>query len=1247
MPDYVTYNNKEYRVTIIGENAFHNNQDLTSIILPDDVTSIEKYAFKGCKSLTSVTLPEGLEYIRPNAFQSCKSLTSINLPESLTSIAMWAFDGCSSLTSITLPESLTTLTQQAFQNCTSLTSITIPKKVTTISQEVFYGCTGLTSITISEGVKTIEERAFKGCSSLTSITIPKSVTSIKTYAFEGCGANEIILNCNIPGGVVSTGLGPFSNSSFSKYIINETVTEIGSYAFIGCTGEIVINSNQLSSYGLGTTTNKFSKITFGENVISIPDRACLRCTSLTTVIIPESVTSIGAAAFYDCTNLTDLYCYAKTPPSTGEETFDESTFQNVKLHVPTKYQKLYQAVTPWSKFSNFAIDVTAITLSQSEATIAEGETLTLTATVAPENATDKSVKWSCSDKTVAYVDSKGQIRALNPGTATITATARDAGAVSASCEVTVVPASYVITYIVDDEVYATDTIARDTPIMAIMPQKEGYTFSGWVNLPEIMPANDITVIGIFIINEYPSLTLDATKVSLTPNETLTLTATLLPEGITNSMLAWNSSNETVATVDEYGLVTAVADGEATITVSTTDGSNLSATCVVTVETKEAEGDVMDYDNIIYFEDATAFVNTTLTLPLQMRNSASITAVQFDMYLPKGVTIGKNSRGKYNITFNEDRADNTTHTLSSALQNNGAIRVLCYSTESYDFLGNEGDIFYFPLEIPEMEDGDYDIVINGIVLTNVSGKKYELPSMTSTITVFNVAPGDCNADNSIDVADIVVLANHILGNTADGFVEKAADYNADGAVDVADIVNIANYILNGNTSAAHALTREVLLSRAASAGYSFDILPFVLATEGSKTISLDLADPTESFTAFQCDLYLPEGISIDTNNRGKYKFSFNEERTDASFHTLSGSLQTDGSVRILCYSTDSEVFFGTDGALINIPLTADASLKSGVYEFSIANTVLTYVDGRKVEPELYRGSIIVGDGGEIESMKLYGKYTVGVLKKFTSALSANESVTSVDLTDGVSVAESGMLTTGNPNTLIYLAENAALANANNVVCGEDCSNLKLTDGYAFAAQTEFVALQASYTRELAAGKYGTITLPFAPENEYYIFYELTSVGNNTLTFDEVDEPQANTPYLYSLRDGKSATAIIGTGAMVSSELITVETEGWQTVGSFAYQTLQTNDEGYYAYAATDNQFHRVTKTLSVKPFRAYLKGDMDGGVVLKVRTRNGNETLIDASEVEDMLPKVYYDLSGRRVEYPTKGVYVVNGKKVVL
>lgn len=296
----------------------------------------------------------------------------------------------------------------------------------------------------------------------------------------------------------------------------------------------------------------------------------------------------------------------------------------------------------------------------------------------------------------------------------------------------------------------------------------------------------------------------------------------------------------------------------------------------------------------------------------------------------------------------------------------------------------------------------------------------------------------------------------------------------------------------------------------------------------------MADPTESFTAFQCDLYLPEGISIETNNRGKYKFSFNEERTEAAYHTLSGSLQADGAVRMLCYSTDSEVFLGTEGALIYIPLTADASLAAGVYEFSIAGTVLTYQSGVKVTPDTYKGSIMVGDGGEVQEVKLYGRYTSEVLGEYSTVLAANSCITSVDLTEAINLPEDGLLTTGNPNTIVYLAEGDALSNEVNVVTVTSVP-LGAYGRLCLRCPVAFSASQASYGRELAEGKYGTIVLPFAPETDDYVFYALTSAGDDVLVFDEVETPAANTPYLYKLRDGKSATRITGSEVAVSSEL----------------------------------------------------------------------------------------------------------------
>ncbi len=213
IPEKVTYNDVEYRVEVIGNNAFQNCSRLTSITIPNSVTSIGNHTFEGCSGLTSITIPNSVTSIGTWAFQDCTHLTSITIPNSVTSIGSSAFyrcsgltsitipnnmtsignqvfAGCKSLTSITIPNSVTTICGGAFSSCSALISITIPNSVTSIEWEAFQYCSSLSSITIPNSVKNIEQRAFMGCSSLTSITIPNSVTSIENSAFLGCSKLE-------------------------------------------------------------------------------------------------------------------------------------------------------------------------------------------------------------------------------------------------------------------------------------------------------------------------------------------------------------------------------------------------------------------------------------------------------------------------------------------------------------------------------------------------------------------------------------------------------------------------------------------------------------------------------------------------------------------------------------------------------------------------------------------------------------------------------------------------------------------------------------------------------------------------------------------------------------------------------------------------------------------------------------------------------------------------------------------------
>ena len=166
--------------------TFYECLSLTSITIPDSVTTIGDFTFYGCQSLTSITIPDSVTTIGGGTFYECSSLTSITIPDSVTTIGDDTFYECSSLTSITIPDSVTSIGYRAFSGCASLTSVTIPDSVTSISDGAFSGCSSLTSITIPDSVPSIGDRAFSGCTSLTSITIPKNVSSIGNYAFENC-----------------------------------------------------------------------------------------------------------------------------------------------------------------------------------------------------------------------------------------------------------------------------------------------------------------------------------------------------------------------------------------------------------------------------------------------------------------------------------------------------------------------------------------------------------------------------------------------------------------------------------------------------------------------------------------------------------------------------------------------------------------------------------------------------------------------------------------------------------------------------------------------------------------------------------------------------------------------------------------------------------------------------------------------------------------------------------------------------
>lgn len=156
--------------TTIPSYAFENCASLTSVTIPDTVTSIGT-SFNNCTSLTNVTIGSGVTYIGDAAFQNCSSLPTINLPSGLTHIGNAAFSSCGFLGSITIPSGITEISEFLLNNCYSLTSVTIPDSVTSIGYSAFNNCGSLPSINLPSGVTYIGSWAFAYCGSLTSITV--------------------------------------------------------------------------------------------------------------------------------------------------------------------------------------------------------------------------------------------------------------------------------------------------------------------------------------------------------------------------------------------------------------------------------------------------------------------------------------------------------------------------------------------------------------------------------------------------------------------------------------------------------------------------------------------------------------------------------------------------------------------------------------------------------------------------------------------------------------------------------------------------------------------------------------------------------------------------------------------------------------------------------------------------------------------------------------------------------------------
>ena len=332
-------------VVSVEASAFLDKTSITSVVLPDGITSIGENAFNGCESLTSVTFGKNsqLSSIGPGAFNYCYSLESITIPESVTNIGSDAFIYCYGLRSVTFGENsqLTSIGEGAFNWCESLESITIPASVTSIGEWAFVECYrlvevwNLSKLNITAGsedngyvgyyAKRVETEPSESyvytdengyviyydgkvkalinyIGNETKLTIPAGITEINGYAFSYC---ESLKSITVPDSVTSIGDGAFNwCESLESITIPDGVKSIGNHAFAGCSA--------------------LESITIPDSVLNIGDSAFEGCTALESITIPDSVLSIGYSAFEECTALKSI-TIPDSVLSIGYSAFEECT----------------------------------------------------------------------------------------------------------------------------------------------------------------------------------------------------------------------------------------------------------------------------------------------------------------------------------------------------------------------------------------------------------------------------------------------------------------------------------------------------------------------------------------------------------------------------------------------------------------------------------------------------------------------------------------------------------------------------------------------------------------------------------------------------------------------------------------------------------------------------------------------------------------------------------------------------------
>lgn len=460
----------------VGSHAFAYNKRIQKLVLPNSVKyvgdrafsvmeklqSVEynvpcsgQSAFYDCDMLERVKIGSNVETIGKNMFSYCKKLTKVEFEERNNSMPLSidedAFSSCENITEIILPEGVDSIGKEAFKNCYGLTSVKVPSTLKSIEKSSFSGCENLQKIIIEDVAAwcnntfheslSFEKHLYMNDEEIKDLVIPNTVTSIADYAFWKCtGLNSVTITNN----VTSIGDNAFANcDSLISATIGSGVSSIGDNAFYRCSSLTSIDiPNTVTSLGSSAFTycRALASATIGDGVTSIGNNTFYWCTALSSVIIGNGVTSIGNEAFYECDALTSV-TIGSGVTYIGERAFyycrDLTDVYCYAENAPSTYSDTF--ILGYLKNATLHVPSASINVYKS------------------------TYPWR-SFGSIVKIDMP----------------------------------KHTLTYMVDGEVYKTYSIeGGETITPEPAPIKEGYTFSGWSEIPETMPDHDVVVYASF------------------------------------------------------------------------------------------------------------------------------------------------------------------------------------------------------------------------------------------------------------------------------------------------------------------------------------------------------------------------------------------------------------------------------------------------------------------------------------------------------------------------------------------------------------------------------------------------------------------------------------------------------------------------------------------------------------------------------------------------------------------------------